>query len=175
MKLYTKTGDQGKTSILGKDRIDKDDIRIQAYGTIDELNSIVGLTITKVPNQIKDDLVAIQSLLFEIGSELASLNPRNIITDEDITHLESLIDVAVEQTPELKSFILPGGSEGSSWLHLARTVARRAERLIFTFSKSNEVNSNILPWVNRLSDLFFAWSRLCNLLDGIADVEWKKR
>ncbi len=175
MKLYTKSGDQGKTSILGKDRIDKDDIRIEAYGTIDELNSVVGLAISKVPNEIKDDLIKIQSLLFEIGSELASIKPRNTISVEDITNLELLIDQAVEQTPELKSFILPGGSEGSSWLHLARTVTRRAERLIFTLSKSNEINPNIIPWINRLSDLFFAWSRLCNTLDGIKDVEWKTR
>jgi cob(I)alamin adenosyltransferase len=175
MKLYTKTGDQGKTSIIGKDRIDKDDIRIEAYGTIDELNSIVGLTIPKVPPKIKDDLYQIQSLLFELGSELASVKPRNSISEEDISHLESLIDLAVSQTPDLKSFILPGGSEGSSWFHLARTVARRAERIILTFSKSNDINPNIIPWMNRLSDLLFAWARLCNVLDGIEDVEWKTR
>lgn len=175
MKLYTKTGDKGETSIIGKDRIDKDDIRIEAYGTVDELNSVVGLAILRVSSEIKDDLIQIQSLLFEIGSELASIKPRNTICEEDIGNLESLIDQAVDQTPALKSFILPGGSEGSSWLHLARTVTRRAERLILTFSRSNEINPNIIPWMNRLSDLFFAWARQCNVLDGIKDVEWTKR
>lgn len=175
MKLYTKSGDSGKTSIIGGDRIDKDHIRIQTYGTIDELNSIFGIVNLDISNEIRKEIQYIQSNLFEIGSELASKEPKNTISDDDIKKLEDLIDKASEKTPPLKSFILPGGSRGSSYLHLARTVTRRAERNLVGLMKIEKINPNILIWLNRLSDLCFAWARLENYEKGIKDIPWTSR
>ena len=173
MKIYTGKGDEGKTSILGPGRLYKDDIRIKAYGTVDELNSVIGLIILEVGDEIKYHLVKIQNYLFDIGADLASANPLSTVTSDDISYLEQLIDKFENGLPELKSFILPGGSKASSWLHLGRTVTRRAEREITSLMRSTKINKFIIPWINRLSDLFFVWSRYCNLLEDIEDVKWE--
>ncbi len=174
MKLYTRNGDKGTTSYLGKDKLPKDNIRIEAYGTVDELNSIIGITLQYIPNKLTNKLIEIQNLLFYIGGELASEKPRNDITSDDIALLEQWIDEATDETPELKSFILPGGTMAASWLHFARTVTRRAERLTVTFARDNLINENIIPWLNRLSDLFFAWARLVNHMENVPDTIWTK-
>ncbi len=175
MKLYTKKGDDGKTSMLGPKRLQKDDIRVTAYGTLDELNSILGIIMHFVDAHIQKELLLIQNLLFEIGTELASESPKNLIKESDVLYLEDLIDQSTAKTPELKAFILPGGTKGSSWLHFARTVTRRAERNIVSLTKKAELNNFIVPWINRLSDLFFAWSREVNFEKNVDDVEWKSR
>ncbi|MHA2100415.1 MAG: cob(I)yrinic acid a,c-diamide adenosyltransferase [Candidatus Kariarchaeaceae archaeon] len=173
MKIYTGKGDEGKTSILGPERLYKDDIRIDAYGTIDELNSILGILITKVEDIIQPHLIKIQNNLFDIGSDLASEDPRNSITAKDVSDLEKLIDNFQKDLPELKSFILPGGSTGSSWLHLARTVTRRSERKIVSLSNKANINKIIIPWINRLSDLFFVLARYNNHQNGMEDIKWE--
>jgi cob(I)alamin adenosyltransferase len=174
MPLYTKKGDDGKTSIIGSNRLDKDNIRIDAYGTVDELNSIIGILLNKSTNRI-NQLKDIQSLLFEIGSELASETPRGSISEVDVQNLERQIDTASSKTSALTSFILPGGTDEASWFHLARTVARRAERVIVTLNREVTINQNIIPWINRLSDLFFAWARLANQEENISDIIWESR
>ena len=175
MKIYTGKGDEGRTSILGPDRVFKDDLRIIAYGSTDELNSIIGLLYEKVTSGIRKHLEYLQNILFEIGSDLASVDPMNNVTKDDIVKLENIIDQFDNDLPKLTSFILPGGSEGSSWLHLARTVTRRSEREITTLSKSVKINNYIIPWINRLSDLFFVWARINNQNLGIEDVIWESR
>ena len=173
MKIYTGKGDEGRTSILGPDKLFKDDIRIKAYGTVDELNSVIGMIILEVGVEIRSHLIKIQNNLFDIGSDLASVNPLSTISSADVNSMEQIIDKFEEELPELKSFILPGGSRASAWLHLGRTVTRRAEREITSLFRTTEINKFIIPWINRLSDLFFVWSRYSNLKEGIEDVKWE--
>ena len=175
MKLYTKKGDDGKTSILGSNRLFKDDLHVNAYGTLDELNAVIGIATHYMEDQIRKELLHIQSLLFEVGTELASEVPQELIKLGDVEYLENLIDQSTDKTPKLQAFILPGGTKGASWLHLARTVARRAERNIVSLSKNAELNQYVIPWINRLSDLFFAWSREVNFESKVDDIEWKSR
>lgn len=175
MKIYTKTGDDGLTSILGKGRLNKDNIRIEAYGTIDELNSLLGVVMQYVPEVIRVEIIGIQGVLLEIGSELASVKPRNKVVPEDVEKLESIIDKIDGELEPLKSFILPGGSSGASWLHYARTVARRAERRVVSFANNHEINPVIIPFVNRLSDLLFTWARYANHLGKVEDIPWEAR
>jgi cob(I)alamin adenosyltransferase len=175
VKLYTGKGDKGMTSILGSDKLPKYHLRIEAYGTIDELNSIIGILYHHTDESYHQDFNTIQSMLFEIGSELASTEPRQKIHVSDVKYLETLIDRASAQTPALTSFILPGGHISASWFHLARTVTRRAERLVVQLSHETSIDENIVPWLNRLSDLFFAWARLANHQQGIEDVPWVAR
>jgi len=175
MKLYTRKGDQGETGILGKDRLPKDDLRIEAYGTVDELNSIIGMTLHHAEEDLRPILQTIQSLLFEIGAELASVKERGNLSQNDIDFIEDQIDTASAETPAIKSFILPGGHEGASWFHLARTVSRRAERRVVSLDREVEINQLIIPILNRLSDLFFALARLQNYRNGIEDISWEAR
>ncbi len=175
MKIYTKTGDKGRTGILGSERVDKDDIRIETYGTVDELNAVLGICIVKIDEELKEYAENIQHLLFDIGTELAYEKFNPIITEEDVSMLEQLIDKSEERVDILTAFILPGGCEASAYLHLARTVCRRAERLIVKYGKTTEINENTLAFLNRLSDLFFSWSRLNNKLYKHSEIEWKKR
>ncbi|MCE7734101.1 MAG: cob(I)yrinic acid a,c-diamide adenosyltransferase [Candidatus Heimdallarchaeota archaeon] len=172
MKIYTGKGDEGKTSILGPDKLFKDDIRIKSYGTVDELNSLIGLIIIEVDDEIKSHLTKIQSNLFDLGSDLASVTPLNSISKSDVSDLEKIIDTFDDELPELKSFILPGGSKASGWLHLGRSVTRRAERDIISLSRESVINKQIIPWINRLSDLFFVWARYSNMKEGQEDVKW---
>ena len=182
MKIYTKTGDLGETGLFGGERVSKDSLRIEAYGTIDELNSVIGLTITEVKGEgVKELLQTIQNRLFSLGSDLATpdteKNKRlNIerVPDEYISHLEQAIDFYNDKLPELRIFILPGGGKVASYMHLARTVCRRAERRIVALNMVEEINKNIIIFVNRLSDLFFVLARYENFVSDIPDVAWSK-
>lgn len=175
MKLYTKQGDTGKTSLFGGRKVSKADVRVEAYGTVDELNAVLGITLSHLQTDdklLREELLTIQSVLFEIGSDLASEKDMNRLTEDDVAQLEGLIDAATVETPPLQAFILPGGSTVSSYLHLARTVCRRAERHIV---QVDNVNPFILKYMNRLSDLFFAWSRWYNHMNEHPEIIWKSR
>jgi len=180
MKLYTKTGDKGMTGLIGGTRVPKNDIRIEAYGTIDELNSYIGLLTTKsIPDDIRDFLRVIQNQLFTIGSYLATdttkveLNPKSVLSADSITNIENEIDKLDEILPALSSFILPGGSESGALCHICRTVTRRAERRIFDVEATYAVDNQINIFFNRLSDYFFALSRRLTITDGHEEIYWK--
>lgn len=178
MRIYTKTGDKGQTSIIGG-RVDKDDIRVEAYGTVDEVNCFIGQAIAQLDGDvfqdIREDLEKIQHELFDCGGDLASIsNKRELkLTDEAITYLENRIDLYIEETPELERFILPGGTHAAASIHIARTVTRRAERLVVSLMKQDEqVSSLSLQYLNRLSDYFFALARVINFRSDVGDVEY---
>lgn len=178
MKIYTRTGDQGKTSVIGG-RVDKDDIRVEAYGTTDELNGFVGQTISLMDDErfhdIKADLLEIQHELFDCGSDLARLKGdirESKVKPEMIDRLEAWIDLYDEETNDIKRFILPGGTTISSLLHICRTVCRRAERRIVTLMKHDDINEAVLRYMNRLSDLFFTLARTANARLEVNDVEY---
>lgn len=178
MKIYTKTGDQGETGLFGGARVKKDDARVEAYGTIDEVNAAVGLARAHGPTQQTDDvLAAVQDDLFTLGSELACAPGKEdklklaLLAEKDVERLEKAIDAAVDGLPELQSFVLPGGSLVAAKLHLARTVTRRAERLLVTIG----VRGELLRYVNRLSDLLFVLARRENFEVGVPDVPWRAR
>lgn len=178
MKIYTRTGDNGTTSLFAGGRVRKDDVRVEAYGTVDELNSILGV----IRAISKDDFIVetvkdIQNLLFVLGADLAT--PIEVesakvkrITKDDVKKIEKLIDTVDENLEPLRSFILPGGTFLASFLHLARTVCRRAERRIVTLSERERINENIIPFVNRLSDLFFMLARYANKIENVDDIKW---
>lgn len=182
MKIYTRTGDQGQTSLFGGQRVFKDNIRIEAYGTVDELNSVIGVALIEIDNpDIYDLLKKVQNQLFSIGSDLATpLDKENsrasisIIKEHHITELENAIDFFDAQLEPLRNFILPGGSGGAAYLHLARTICRRAERRVITLMNTDAINQNILLFLNRLSDLLFVLARFENRTSSIADIPWKK-
>lgn len=178
MRIYTKTGDKGETSIIGG-RVAKDDIRVEAYGTVDELNSFVGLTVAQLVGEqfadIKEDLEKIQHELFDCGGDLASISSRRPLklTEDALTYLEERIDAFMDETPNLERFILPGGTEAAATVHIARTVTRRAERLVVTLWKTNkDIPELPLKYLNRLSDYFFALARVINYRSNVADVEY---
>ena len=181
MKIYTKTGDDGKTSLFGGKRVDKDNLRIEAYGTIDELNSVIGIVLTdNVSEKTSKILNLIQNSLFVIGSELAS--PSDVeskaitpVTEEDIRILENYIDEIDTDLSPLKNFILPGGTKSASLLHFARTVCRRAERRIVEIDKVEKINQKIIVYINRLSDLLFVIARYENHVASSPEIEWKSR
>lgn len=183
MKIYTKTGDEGTTGLFGGKRVSKDDLRIEAYGTIDELNGLLGLAVAKIVNKrIKKDIVLIQNELFNLGADLATPLDNNKIkisipriSEIDIERIENLIDSYQKELPELRVFILPGGLESSSVLHLSRTVCRRAERRIVELSKSESIGDSVLKYINRLSDLLFVLARFENYSNNHPEVEWKKK
>lgn len=182
MKIYTKTGDKGETSLFGGKRVWKDDLRIQAYGTTDELNAVLGIAVAELSDtELKDVISGIQNDLFTVGSDLASplkkenknfVIPR--IDSQFVTRLELLIDKFDSQLPALKNFILPGGSKVSAILHHARTVCRRAEREVVALSKIEGINDQIEVYLNRLSDLLFVLARFENFSSKHPDIEWKK-
>ncbi|AAU24957.1 cob(I)yrinic acid a,c-diamide adenosyltransferase [Bacillus licheniformis] len=181
MKLYTKTGDRGKTSLIGG-RADKDHLRVEAYGTLDEANSFIGLAQSYLKaeealfHDILSELTAIQHELFDCGSDLAHVNVQEEgkLKAESITMLEERIDAYVEEAPQLTKFILPGGTEAASFLHAARTVIRRAERKIVALAKEEDIPPLALPYVNRLSDYLFAAARIVNHRLGEVDVEYER-
>lgn len=182
MNIYTRTGDEGKTSVIGG-RLYKDDIRVEAYGTTDELNSFVGLAISKLDEQkfpdIKAELTKIQHELFDCGGDLATMkfheNHKYKVTEEMVDFLEKRIDEYVEETPQLERFILPGGTEQASLIHVCRTIARRAERMITTLYRESERNNPVvLKYMNRLSDYFFAVARVINYRLQVSDVEYER-
>jgi len=171
MKIYTKTGDTGKTALIGGTRVKKNDVRLEAYGTIDELNSFVGLLISFLPENDENInfLLEIQNTLFDLGSNLAldtnapNAEKYNISFDEkSVQKLEKEIDRLSENLPKLKSFLLPGGSKTASICHVCRTISRRTERKICTMSEFFYVKKEVLSYANRLTDYFFALSRFLN-------------
>ncbi len=179
-KIYTKTGDDGTTGLFGGARLSKDDIRIEAYGTVDELNSIIGWLMTVIPDQQIDSLLQnIQSRLFTVGSNLASQPGKDMITpdllEEDIALLETSIDKMQATLAPLTHFIMPGGSQSVSAAHIARTVCRRAERRCVTLSNKSSVEPIILLYLNRLSDFFFVLARWLAVREGVTEIKWQPR
>ena len=183
MKIYTKTGDGGETSLASGERVSKADIRVGLYGTADELNSFLGLSLVQIDeaNPLLGMLSIIQNLLFELGSELAGFRKKEmssspILEESDVTDLENWIDSLTEQLEPLKSFILPGGSMSSSHLHVSRTIARRLEREMVLAKKNGvEIFDLSLRFVNRLSDFLFVAARFNNSLEKIPEPIWKSR
>jgi cob(I)alamin adenosyltransferase len=175
VKIYTKTGDRGTTGLFGGPRVSKAHARVDAYGEVDELVSLMGL-IRTLSND--DELTAllgdIQLELFLLSSELATPEDKKIkgetIQEEDIVRLEREIDRCDEEIPPLRSFILPGGSPVSAWLQYARTVCRRSERAVVRLMDEHQVRDELLRYLNRLSDLFFALGRRANVRDGVEEV-----
>ena len=180
MKIYTKTGDQGQTGLLGGDRVDKTSERIEAIGSIDELNAYFGICCTLLEdNSLKNKIERIQNRLFDLGSELAcppggKFNLTSIV-DEDIAVLELELDEMEAELPPLKEFILPGGSVLSAHFHYLRTVCRRTERSLLELHRINSQRSELIIYVNRLSDWIFCISRLLNHRNGVEEQRWTKR
>jgi cob(I)alamin adenosyltransferase len=179
-KIYTKTGDDGTTGLFGGARLSKDHIRIEAYGTVDELNAVIGWLMSTIPDkQIDNLLLTIQSRLFTAGSNLASDPGKEMITpdlvEDDIKLIEQSIDKMQETLPELKHFIMPGGSPSVSAAHMARTVCRRAERRCVALSQSSAVEPIIILYLNRLSDFFFVLARWLGEREGVEEVKWIPR
>lgn len=183
MKLYTKTGDSGSTSLFGGQRVSKSSLRVESYGTVDELNSFLGvvrLFTAELPAE--DELLKhIQNDLFVMGADLATPGgtkpktkvPR--IQPSDYELIEKKIDYYQEQCPPFQFFVLPGGVPASAHLHVARTVCRRAERLVVQLSESSPEFEQIIIYLNRLSDLLFVMARYINLKSGVSETEWKVR
>lgn len=187
-KVYTRTGDKGETALVGGKRVPKDSARIDAYGTIDELNSIVGLA--RVFNEecldageghrfLDGVLCRIQDELFDIGSELATppeffQDGMYRVSEEEITRIEKLIDQCQEDLEPLNSFILPGGGRVGAYLHQCRTVCRRAEREIVRVSRTEDINDRVIKYINRLSDLFFVLSRWIAKQSGEQEYLWQR-
>ena len=178
MKIYTGQGDNGRTALFSGERVDKDSGRISTYGTFDELNSILGLALTFCHNQqVREILASIQNTLFTAGSDLATTSRKGTyrIQETDWRNLESSIDELDLELENLKDFILPGGSQGAAFLHLARTTCRRAERLLVNLMKNEEdVSTDLLVYMNRLSDLLFVLGRYENFKAGGREEIWKK-
>ena len=181
MKIYTRTGDDGSTGLIGGSRVPKHDPAIECYGTVDELNAAIGVAAVVADAELAGWLRQVQAELFTIGSHLAtpegssktaSLPP---LDGQWIVRLESQIDTAESSLPPLQNFILPGGTEAAARLHLARTVCRRAERLLVAFSRERTLDPILLTYMNRLSDWLFVQARRANHLAGHADVPWVSR
>ncbi|TWT87454.1 Cob(I)yrinic acid a,c-diamide adenosyltransferase [Pseudobythopirellula maris] len=192
MKIYTRTGDRGETSLYGPGRVSKSSLRIAAYGTVDELNAAVGVARAELarsplasvgdgsgPWADGDALLAqIQNRLFDLGSELATLDPEArgtaALGEEHIVSLETTIDSHEATLPPLKQFVLPGGTAVSAQLHLARCVCRRAERGVVTLLEQESLRDEPLRYLNRLSDLLFVLARSANHAQGVGDTPWEK-
>ncbi|MBN2766641.1 MAG: cob(I)yrinic acid a,c-diamide adenosyltransferase [Paludibacteraceae bacterium] len=181
MKIYTKTGDKGKTGLIGGTRVAKSDLRIEAYGTVDELNSHIGLLISYPHTRLNSDfLIQIQHLLFAVGSHLATdttvtnIKEVSVVSESDIRKVESEIDRLNQELPELRQFILPGGAAVGAQSHICRTVARRAERRIVEMNENYPIDIEIIKYINRLSDYFFVLSRYLTLEKGHEEIFWKK-
>jgi cob(I)alamin adenosyltransferase len=181
MKIYTKTGDGGKTSLVEGTRISKSDLRIEAYGTVDELNSFLGLVADHDVNKARYDfLKSIQDNLFVIGANLASDPSKRAdkvppVQTEDILALEKSMDEMDSKLPELRHFVLPGGHVAVSLAHVCRTICRRAERCVVRLSEADEVPELVATYLNRLSDFFFVLSRMMSLELGVEEVKWVPR
>jgi cob(I)alamin adenosyltransferase len=180
MRVYTRTGDDGTSGLIGGTRVQKFDQRLEAYGTVDELNSWIGLIRSQdIAADDVDDLIQIQNKLFVIGSLLATdvskvKYPENLICcDEDILFLEHKMDQILDNLPPLTSFILPGGNNAVSYCHLARTVCRRAERRIYKLSSETEIPESILKYINRLSDYLYVLSRKISQDKDVTEIPWK--
>ncbi len=185
MKIYTKTGDKGETGLYGGKRVRKDSLRVAAYGDIDETNAAIGIARSyiqegssgsrEILNFIDSALETVQNKLFALGAILSGSEDPNFATkDSDIDYLEKCIDYIDEQVQPIKAFILPYGTDLSARLHLARTVARRAERSVVSLASVEQVDPNVLVYANRLSDFLFTLARFANRAQGVPDTLWKK-
>lgn len=174
-KIYTKTGDMGETGLIGGKRVPKNHVRVEAYGTVDEANALLGIILAGPDNfPHRSELEQVQGMLFEIGAVLADPLARHHRPNEsDITHLEQLIDVLMLRLPPQTSFILPSGTSLAATLHLARTVVRRAERRVVTVSQGENVPAVVSTYLNRLSDYLHTLARYCNFVEGVADRPWQ--
>lgn len=179
MKIYTKTGDHGETSIIGG-RVAKDDEQVEAYGTVDEANSILGVVVSflsETEQEIKDELEKIQHELFDCGGDLSMKEGSEQkypykVQEEMVIALEERIDQYMKEAPELERFILPGGTPASAQLHVARTIVRRAERRVVSLASKQSINPFVRQYLNRLSDYLFALSRVVNFRAGCKDIEY---
>lgn len=179
-RVYTKTGDQGQTSLVGGARVSKADLRVDAYGDVDELNSVIGLARARVNDDAVDEVLGlIQNDLFTLGADLASPSGIEVprIGESFTGKLEEFADIFLAELEPLKEFILPGGSEAGALLHLARTVARRAERRAVALSEAEELNPETIVYLNRLSDLLFILARVVNHRGGVPEkmTDFSKR
>lgn len=181
-QLYTRTGDQGTTSLVGGERVKKNSPRLEAYGTLDELSSRLGV-IAADPDcsqEVKGQLLEVQNELFNVGAYLATAVPEgkkpecSSLDTSKIGQLESWIDALDEQTPKIRAFVLPGGSKTAAECHVARTVCRRAERAILTLAEEEYVDPAVIRYVNRLSDYLFIAARFQNFMQGVDEIVWKK-
>jgi cob(I)alamin adenosyltransferase len=181
MKIYTKKGDGGDTSLLGGTRVRKDDVRIEAYGTVDELNVALGALRDHTITQPEASLLqTVQERLFTVGAALAVEDEQSKVfrpdlREEDVVVLEQAIDAMTTELPELRHFILPGGHPAVSAAHLVRVVCRRAERLVIHLAAQGSVPSIVVPYLNRLSDWAFVYGRLLGQRAGVAEVKWEPR
>ena len=181
MKIYTRQGDDGTTGLIGGSRVRKCEHRLDCTGTVDELNAALGLAAVALEGEIRSLVNQIQHDLFALGSHLANPEPSSsqaeslpVIEEQMISRLEMQIDSAEAELPPLRNFILPGGSEAAARLHLARTICRRAERVVVDFSMDRPISPLIVTYLNRLSDWLFVHARLANKQAGVRDVVWKK-
>ncbi len=182
MKIYTKTGDKGKTSLVSGNRVSKSDLRIETYGTIDELNSHIGLIAAheKCPENLSKILTALQNKLFDLGSQFANDDPKlqtqlPDILETDIRFLEQKIDEYTGQIPPLKAFILPGGHSLVAQTHIARTVCRRAERLAVQLAASQPIPNEHIKYLNRFSDFLFVLARKMALDLNVEEIKWQQK
>jgi len=171
-KIYTRTGDKGVTGLGDGSRVDKDSLRVEAYGTVDELNSAIGMVLaTRLPEDVRNCLLRLQHELFDLGGELCM--PGTLLIPDGYTdQLERDLDGFNSSLPALKDFILPGGSEAAARCHMARTIARRAERRVVSLAHEENVNAASVRYLNRLSDLLFVIARLLARADGGKEVLW---
>ena len=173
-KIYTRTGDQGETGLGDGSRIGKDHLRIEAIGSVDELNSVIGILLThSLPDIIHAPLVKVQHKLFDLGGELC-IPGHEMIRPADIEHLETHLDTLNAELPLLKDFILPGGSKSAACCHFARTVCRRAERQVVSLARTETVGAVSLRYLNRLSDLLFVMARALNHIEGHEEILWQR-
>jgi cob(I)alamin adenosyltransferase len=181
MKIYTTTGDQGETSLFGGRRVPKDALRIEAYGTVDELNSALGVARAWKPaKEIDEILESLQNDLFVLGADLATPAEKQNelierIRQEHITHIEKVIDTIEARLTPLSSFIIPDGSHVAAQLHLARTICRRAERFVVKLSREERIGLHCVVFLNRVSDLLFVLARYANRVDGVEETPWTAR
>ncbi len=182
-RIYTRTGDTGETGLFGGGRVRKDDLRVAAYGTVDELNAVLGVTRGGLGDAklagIEEFVERIQHQLFDFGAELATpqgaQRNTNLIEREEVAWLEETIDAWEQELTALRGFILPGGSPAAAHLHWARTVSRRAERLVVKLAASEPIRGEAICYINRLSDALFVAARMANHLIGVRDVAWKQK
>ena len=186
LKVYTKTGDKGETSLFGGKRVLKYSLRVEAYGTVDELNSAIGVAISQIKSSkkeiknVKKELIKFQHDLFDIGASLANPNPKypketSEFLQKRVSEFEKLIDKMAEEIPDFQCFILPGVGKVGSELHLCRTIARRAERRVIELAAEETINRDIIIYLNRLSDLLFTLARFVNFKEKKKEVIWQEQ